>query len=76
MKYPEPLGDTVIVSDELIKEAQEVLRNGDGTLPVCLSTDMNIWVAYLEDETVEGVPFSFQDNSYKIGFKNVTLGNE
>ncbi len=57
------------ISEMLVKEAENVIAdpNFDGILPVCLSSDMNVWLAYSEDEDVVGIPFK---EKYKIGFKS------
>ena len=73
MKYPQPetTGGLVLMSEDLIASAKEMIEKGDGVLPFCVSTTMNVWVSYLEDNGVEGFPFTVGNTEYKVGYRIV-----
>lgn len=72
MKHPHPetKGSVMLMSEDLLASAKEMIEKGDGVLPFCVSATMNVWVSYLEDVNVEGFPFAVGNTEYKIGYKN------
>lgn len=70
-------GETMFIAPDILAEAKEVVKKAD-MLPICVSTGMDIYVAYVTDESIQAVAGFIGDNGteYKIGYKNKTTSSD